>query len=225
MSALVNDRGEKQLKVAIVTPCQDTVAAGYALDLAKLVGRSQLPNIQLALFHVRGTIIPEQRTTLARAARDAGCTHVLWVDSDMRFPANSLIRLLEHDEPIVACNYPTRRPPYLPTAEHKDLGMLFTEENSTGLVEVGHAGMGLMLVDMDVHQKIAEPWFALGYSPSDGGYVGEDFFFCKKAKEAGYRVLIDQDLSKEVKHIGETEFRNEHANVTREMYNKKQEVA
>jgi hypothetical protein len=32
-----------------------------------------------------------------------------------------------------------------------------------------------------------------------------------KAREAGFDVLIDHDLSKEIKHIGCFEFRHEHA--------------
>jgi hypothetical protein len=214
--ALVDKDGNRQLKVAILTACQDTVAAGYAHDLARLTATAGSPKAVL-LFQSRGTIIPQQRAALVNAALKADATHCLWIDSDMRFPPDALGRLLSHDEPIVGCNYSTRRPPILPTAEHKEMGLVFTEADSEGLLSVARCGMGLMLVDTNVYRTIGEPYFALGFNRTENSYVGEDVFFCKKAREKGYKILIDQDLSKEVRHIGEIEFRYEHAIATREM--------
>jgi GT2 family glycosyltransferase len=203
---LVNAKGERLLKIAVLTPRQDTVGGGFSYDRSRLFGS----NGGLMIFEVRGTIIPQSRAALANAAIEAGATHLLWIDSDMRFPPDSLARLLNHDKPIVAANYTTRRPPYLPTAETKN-GFLFTSPDSDGLVEVSHCGMGLMLVDTEVMRTIGEPFFAIGFNPKDKQYVGEDFYFCKKARDHGFKVYVDQGLSKEVRHVGEVEFTYEHA--------------
>lgn len=204
-------------RVAILTPCGDLVNAGYAIDLAKLVGRVARSDIELVLFHMRGTLIPQQREELVRQAMEANATHVLWLDSDMRFPKDSLERLLAHNEPIVAANYTRRRQPFLPTAEDRDRGHLFTEAASEGLAEVSHCGMGLMLCETSVFESLKEPWFMLGFNPAMKGFLGEDFYFCRKAKDAGYRILIDQALSRDVKHCGEMEVRYEHALQSRDM--------
>lgn len=207
------------VRVAICLPCQDVVNAGFALDLARLVGH--IPEgVEYTLIQNRGTIIPQQRATLVSAAQQSGATHVLWIDSDMRFPNDALGRLLAHAEPIVAANYSTRRAPILPTAEHRELGMLFTQADSDGLADVSHCGMGLMLVQMAVFEKMPQPWFALGFNPKDQTYIGEDFFFCRRAREHGFATLIDQSLSREVRHAGEMEFRYEHANLTRDTMNR-----
>lgn len=216
---LVSKEGKKLLRVAICIPCQDTVMAGFALDLARLTGYLTVTH---TILQSRGTILPQQRATLVKAAQSWGATHVLWLDSDMRFPSDTLDRLLAHEEPIVAANYPTRRPPILPTAEHRDHGLLFTGPDSDGLVEVSHVGMGVMLVDMQVYARMREPWFQLGFTPKDSSYIGEDVFFLRRARADGYRTLIDQGLSREVRHVGEMEFRAEHANVTRDIHNERQ---
>jgi hypothetical protein len=195
------------------------VSAGFAYDLARLFGS----NSGLTIFNVRGTYIPQQRSTLADAAIEAGCSHILWLDSDMRFPPDSLVRLLQHNEPIVAANYPMRRVPILPTAEHKEHGSLFSDESATGLVPVSQCGMGLMLVDVNVFKTIGEPYFVLGYNAVSKSFVGEDYYFCHKARKHGYKILIDQDLSRDVKHVGEIEFTMHHANLTREVHNQKRE--
>lgn len=216
---LVDKEGTKLHRVAICTPCQDSVSAGYALDLAKLVGTLDMP---YTLIQSRGTIIPQQRATLVTLAQQWGATHLLWLDSDMRFPPDTLHRLLDHGEPIVAANYPTRRQPILPTAEHKEHGLLFTGPDSEGLIEVSHVGMGVMLVDMQVFARMRQPWFQLGFTPKTNEYIGEDVFFLRRARGDGYRTLVDQGLSREVRHTGEMEFRAEHANVTRDIHNQRQ---
>lgn len=215
------------MRIAICTPCQDQVSAGYAMDLAKLVGYTtrQRADIDLVLFHVRGSILPQSRTQLVRSALSVNAEAILWVDADQRFPKDALLNLLAHQQPIVATNYPTRRPPILPVAEDTERGRLFTDSESTGLADVSHAGMGLMLVRTAVFQAIDEPWFALGFSKSEGMYLGEDVFFCRRAKEAGFPTVVDQDVSRDVKHIGEMEFTHQHAAITRDAYIAKPRIA
>lgn len=201
----------------IATPCTDMVKAGFALDLAMLYGLTIASrDVDCAVIQNRGTIIPQQRATLVHAAMQYGATHILWLDSDMRFPKDALFRLLAHNEPVVAANYSRRRHPALPTAEHRDRGYLFTEADSAGLVPVTQCGMGVMLTAMRVFQEIGEPWFQIGYTSHDHQYVGEDFFFCTKARKAGFEILIDQDLSKQVRHVGELDYTHLHSLQARE---------
>lgn len=215
-------------KVLIATPCTDMVYASYALDLAALYKHSVEHGLDCGYVQNRGTIIPQQRHTLVAGAIEGGFTHILFVDSDMRFPRDALLTLLAHDKPIVAANYVRRRHPVLPTAEHfLDSGnrvFLFTDERSEGLAEVTFCGFGLVLIRMDVFATIPEPWFQIGYTKETGQYVGEDFFFCAAARRAGYDILIDQELSKVVKHTGSMEFTHAHAEQTRQHYKPKVEL-
>jgi hypothetical protein len=202
--------GRPKYRVAICTPCQDTVSAGYAFDLASLTG--QLPaDITWTLFQSKGTILPQQRATLVGLAQGWTATHILWLDADMRFPVDTLTRLLAHRVPIVAANYPTRRVPIRPVAEHREHGVLLTTSEDAGLVEVTHCGMGVMLVDTEVYRTVPSPWFALGYHAASQTYAGEDVFFCRKASEAGFPTMVDQSLSQQVRHVGEFEFAARHA--------------
>lgn len=217
---LLDANGKRTIRVAIATPSQDTVHAGYAKDLVMLVAFmcGTRPDIKLAMLQNKGTIIPQQRATLVRMAMETEATHVLWIDSDMRFPKDALLRLLEHQQPIVAANYSTRRQPILPTAEDQDRGYLFTPDDADGLVQVTRCGMGLMLVDMAVYQTMPQPWFVIGFNKKDNEYSGEDFFFCHRSKQYGFKTMIDQDLSKEVRHAGEMEWTSGHAITTRDVY-------
>ena len=45
----------------------------------------------------------------------------------------------------------------------------------------------------------------------DGGLVGEDVYFCKLARERGFDVFVDHDLSKDCGHVGMLEYKTDHA--------------
>ena len=46
-----------------------------------------------------------------------------------------------------------------------------------------------------------------------GCFIGEDMYFCREAQKAGFKVYIDHDLSKQVRHIGVLEFMHEHVDL------------
>ncbi len=137
------------------------------------------------------------------------------VDADMRFPKDSIRQLLARDEDIVAANYSTRKLPLQPVAFRDDLTSerVYTEEWCSGLEEVSAIGMGLMLIRAEVFRKMAKPWFHIHYQ--NGVYSGEDIWFCRSARETGFKVMLDHDISHHVRHIGAFEFSCAHAAASR----------
>lgn len=218
MSTVLDKDGKRVQSVAIVIPCGDHVASGFAFDLAKMIGFmvAQRPDIRVLCYMNKGTIIPEQRHLLVRQALLENPTHLLWVDSDMRFPKDALLRLLDHNEKIVACNYATRRQPIIPTASTgPEDELLFTTPEDAPLIPAARCGMGLMLVDSDVYHTISAPWFAVGFNRAEDGYAGEDIFHAELMQRNGIATFIDTALSREVRHCGEFEYGLIHADITK----------
>jgi hypothetical protein len=169
---------------------------------------------RVLLFTSHGTLIASQRMELARQALEEKADYLLWLDSDMRFPRETIGHLILRDKPIVAANYATRRMPVKPVAmmdNNGEIGRVYTAPDSEGLQPVDYIGMGVMMVKREVFEKVEAPWFAIPYSTIGNHYIGEDVFFCRKAREAGYEVLVDHDLSHQVKHIGTFEYSHEGA--------------
>lgn len=208
--------------IAICIPARDQVHTSFSYSLTNMACEWSVANVpngdKLALYHSKGTLIANQRQDLARVAIEGGATHILWLDSDMRFPKDTLTRLLAHDKPIVACNYATRRIPVKTVAfeNDQDWTCVYTDEDSTGLQPVASVGMGVMLVDAEVYKAMPKPYFAIGYSAAADAFIGEDIYFCRKARTCGFEVLIDHDLSKEIRHIGEMDYLLEHAVMERD---------
>lgn len=167
--------------------------------------------------------LPEARQIVVKEAASAGCSHILWIDSDMVFPADAANRLLNHHKAVVGCNYPRRTFPCIPTAYAKgtftnDRDGVVYSFGKTGLEEVSHLGMGLMLTDIDVFLHFVDPpWFVFEQHGKHGFKTrGEDVYFCRKfAEQTGLSVWCDHDLSQQVAHIGKFPFTHEFAEAMR----------
>jgi hypothetical protein len=215
---LLNAEGKPALeaKVAICVPSGDTVSASFSFDLARMVGSTvhNLPGVEALLFNLKGTILQKSRHELVKAALENECSHVLFLDADMRFPKYTLGRLLAQKQPVVGANYVTRRMPVQPITfadDSNSVVRVFTEPGETRLEEVPATGLGVMLIDTDVFRAIETPYFQIGWNPEAQAFSGEDVYFCRKVREAGIKILIDHGLSQHVAHIGEFEFKHEHA--------------
>lgn len=203
------------IRVAICVPAMDTVMTTFAHDLARMMVHVAVtrPDVSLNLIFNRGSLLPQLRETLVRESLALDVTHVLFLDSDMRFPKDALLQLLAHDLPVVGINYCTRTQPFRPVAQ----GVIGDENTyllpETGLEKTGTMGFGCVLVRADVLRKMEEPRFAVGWSPSGKGYAGEDVYFFMKAAEVGFTPVIDHDLSAQCAHTGTFEYTLAHATV------------
>lgn len=165
---------------------------GFAFDLVQLVKHS--PDTFFLIS--QGTILPNQRTQLVRQALQAHASHVLFIDSDMRFPPDTLERLLAHKLDVVGAN-----------CKHRQANKWTAQVSSrgkTGLRKVKQLGFGVTLIRMDAFMRIPEPWFATPFNGNE--FIGEDIFFCDKFQKAGLEIYIDHDLSQEVKHTGTKDY-------------------
>ena len=195
----------------IGTPCGDTVQTFFMYDLANMIGATISAigdEIDISFYVLAGTVLAESRISLADKALSTGSDYILYIDSDMRFPPDALVRLIKRDQPIVAANYTTRRAPAEPVT-YKSIARgekLWTLPESEGLEECSGTGFGFILIHMSVFKAMEKPWFYNPYIPQVDGFWSEDVWFCNQARKAGFATMIDHDLSKQVKHIGGREY-------------------
>lgn len=205
--------------VGICVPTGDMVHTAFASDMVYATSQWIRDGGDCAMFISQGTVLVSQRTELVLKARKEGCSHVLWVDSDMRFPPDTISRLLAHGQLVVGANCARRRMPTSPTAANYVNGKkqaVFTEADSHGLEKVDALGTGVLLVQMEVFDSIPAPWFATPWDSKAQGYQGEDMYFCWLLRQCGVPVYVDHDLSREISHVGQFEFRHEHTWLVRE---------
>ena len=186
-------------KILICVPCMDMVASGFAQSLAML----QKGGHETAICFECGSLVYDARNKLAKRAIEMGADYTMWFDSDMIFQPDTMLKLLEHKDEggIISGVYFRRSPPYTPVVFAKcnvrERSWADLEEMPTELSEVEGVGFGCVLVCTDVLMSIAAKqwrWF----EPLKG--FGEDLSFCWRARECGYKILLDPSVK--CGHVG-----------------------
>jgi hypothetical protein len=232
MSALA----PRYLRIMVATPTHDVVPVMWAYDYANMAAHSVAaftanvmrdPGVEFefGLTLVKGTYLHLMRQELLETALQDGATHLLWLDSDMRFPKEALLRLLGHNKAIVGINYSQRGmpesgpPDFVAIKSVEDGVKLRTTPLSVGLEKVEAIGFGLVLMDLRrIGPKLGDkPWFDFTWRKVGGGLIGEDVYFCRKVGAAGVSIYVDHDLSRDCAHIGSFEFRTDSVAALREV--------
>lgn len=188
------------MNLSICVPARDQVHSVFALSLARLASRLTRKNIDFEIHMVFGSVIAELRNQLTKEALDQNATHILWLDTDIQFPANLADKLMSHDKDIVAANYSTRYKPYRSVAFTNPENVSHRLEEQQGLHKVWAIGMGSMLTKTSVFEQLPKPWFSHEYDKTTDTFGGEDIYFCNQAMHHGYNVYVDADIK--LAHIG-----------------------
>jgi len=199
-------------KVAIGIPYRKTWEGRTGMAMMGLVARSAA---QVAMLPIGsdGCYVEENRNGIVQYAFDTGIPFdwLLWIDTDMIFPDDSLLRLLAHSKnvdsgrtpgraDIVGANYRQRIPPYSFVGFYMDGSDAHL--NEPGLHRMRHLPAGLLLTRFDIYRKLKPPWYR---APRVKGEPRDEVYFCNAAREAGYEIWCDHDLTREVRHIGDQE--------------------
>lgn len=135
-------------------------------------------------------------------------THMLWIDSDMVYNPDDALRLIASDKPITGALYcdvkneltsgkwdiqELNEKHYMPRYTLQELK---DKADENGYVAVDWQGFGLLSVRCGVCEKIGFPWFkSEQFEIGDYEYlIGEDIWFCRKAKEKGFQSYIDMGV-------------------------------
>lgn len=132
----------------------------------------------------------------------------MWIDSDVGFHPDAVEQLRSQDLPIVCGIYPKKGPPQIACTLLPGTKKLVFGRNG-GVHEIKYAGTGFLLIRREVYTDIQQklnlpvcnqhfgngvvPWFQPMLSQHKDGqwYLGEDYAFCERARQAGHQVMAD----------------------------------
>jgi glycosyltransferase involved in cell wall biosynthesis len=217
----MSETNARRPRVAVAIPSYDGWHAETGYDVLRLAVYSA-PQVDIVPVFSRG-----QDTSVARNSIVSHCKAqpagveidaILWIDADMTFPPDALIRLLNHRVPIVGADYRKRIPPFDRIGQWFDPQSPFecfpvpADAPTAGLDDkMAMIGFGLILTRMRVFNqpKWQLPWFARPFNPENGtpenpsGFNTEDTVFCSMARAHGFKINCDLDLSAQVGHIAQ----------------------
>ena len=186
-------------KILIAIPCMDQVPAPFAQSLAMI----QKPDDEnVACAFQMGSLIYTSRNNLSLQAMKAEFDYMLWLDSDMVFQQDLLLRMKQTlDEKgldFLTGLYFRRVPPFTPVLFDQldimeDGSCTWTDFKDVpeGLFKVGGCGFGCVLIKTDVLFDVQAKFGEL-FNPIAN--MGEDLSFCWRARQCGYDIWCDPSL-------------------------------
>lgn len=215
-------------KLMIGLPAYDhKVGLRMAISLMRLGQQVLEHGIHIQVSSICGcSVVSRARNMIAHEFLKSDCDHLLFIDSDMNFEPDSVLRLLAWNQtkPIVGGAYEARKEGkvYILSLdgdkEHIQMDVM-------GNVKARRIATGFMMIQRQVFEKLAEmhPEWEHKDNTSDAmlhsffdfkvtrdGYIGEDFLFCDRAQEAGFSVWIDPTIK--LGHMGIHEFKSDFGN-------------
>jgi len=136
----------------------------------------------------------------------ASYSHLLFLDADMVWPTDVLTRMLAHHErDVISALYCLKGGTHAPVAmlnpqwnDHIGAEVYdFDTDYREGLSDVREVevvGMGCTLIRREVLEALKNPWFHYDKNADGWPVVSEDVPFCRKAREAGFRVWFDRSI-------------------------------
>lgn len=185
------------MKILIAVPCMDQVPVPFCQSLAQL---QKVGECTLAMKP--GSLIYTSRNSLAQMAIQMEADYVFWMDSDMVFKPDTLIRMVDtlkkNNLDILTGLYFRRVPPYTPVLfdqlEMRTKTICAWSEFKQipdGLFEVGGCGFGCVLMDTGVFLSVQAKHGNM-FAPM--GNNGEDLAFCMRARDCGYKIFCDPSI-------------------------------
>jgi hypothetical protein len=171
-----------------------------------------------------------RNAAVAHFLEDKENTHLLFIDSDIIFEPEDVLKLLKSGKEVIAGIYPKKyitweRLKNNPEAERVDFpvggNIKMTEDN---FLEMDYLPTGFLLISRKAIEKVIKAHPELKYRNDIDGYMSagdnfydlfkvgirngiyesEDWGFCSLWKEAGGKVLIHPEVN--VKHVGWHEY-------------------
>ena len=198
------------MKTLIAIPCMDTIPVGFMQSILYL----NKPEGTSVCFNPN-SLVYDSRNVLSITAINEGYDRVLWVDSDMLFPSDTLVRLSADMDKLgaemVTGLYFTRKYPVTPVLYrvldepvllpdgqvHKQIHE-YTDYPADTTFPVRGCGFGCCMTSVKL---LKEVWDNFGPAFAPYPWGGEDISFCHRVNLLGYDIYCDSSIS--LGHIGQ----------------------
>lgn len=196
------------MKTLIAIPCMDMIHTAFFSSMMHL-----LPVGECEFGISQSSLVYDSRNILSQRAVREGFDRMLFLDSDMAFEPDLMLRLsadMDEGRDFVSGIFFTRKGQIKPCVysevEYKALEdnlllpykTIMEDYPRDQIFPVAGSGMAATMVSVDLIRRVADR-YGLPFSPLIG--FGEDLSFCKRATELGATLYCDSRVK--VGHVGE----------------------
>ena len=197
--------------VMIAMPCYDSVKVSTMVAVIKVIQQLAKSGVAVGINTIKSPLIHQARNYLTSVFLNSDFTHLLFLDSDVDFEPEAVVRMLVAKKDVICT-------PYRVKSMEVDKKMYTVELKKDARMEPGEiieitAGpTGIMLIHRDVFKKIIEKFPDLkiknpvfpepgpdhqyyysffDFTFEDGYSTGEDVSFCKLVQKLGFKLYAN----------------------------------
>lgn len=209
--------------VMIATPVARAPCLDYTVALAESCVHLTQTGIRYQLqFVVGSSNLPKARNELVARFLASECTDLLFIDDDMGWKPESIVRLLASDKEIIGGVGRKRveKPnsdPNVWCCRFLDDAAASLRQDDMGNIEVEGIGTGFLKISRDVFERLAlrhPDWKRRGHDGMSDDVrakyysffafgdddLGEDYLFCRRCREDVWSIWIDPSIA--LRHVG-----------------------
>lgn len=201
--------------VLIATPAYGgMVTTAYMQSVLDAAATLPDDGISIAtLLHHGESLVTRARNHCVSRFLESGCTDLLFIDADIDFAPENILRLVRSEHDVAAAPYPLKK-----------VGA-GTVVNAIGPIEddgfcpAEEAGTGFMLIRRPVIEEMIQRYGMLAYWTDQHGepgrkayalfdtslhmerYLSEDYTFCRRWRKLGGKIMVDR-LGPPLGHFG-----------------------
>jgi len=185
----------KEYRIAVCVPIHVSaqISVNFFINFINRLGELDTQKYHPIILFSTKSPIDRARNYLVSEALKHDATHIWFIDTDQVIPKGTLEALLDMDGDIVSPLYFEKGIPYWPCFRIWDKNGNYRRTNHikwNDYMEIDGVGMGCSLIKAKVFKKVRKPWFKWVVKGGES-VLGEDLYFCKKAKNAGFKILLN----------------------------------
>jgi len=230
------DKLRENTNIFFATPCYGGLLTDqFFLSMFRISQLLIKHGINFRITTLRNeSLISRARNILSAMFMQSDATHMMFIDADIEFPEDAILRMLGMDKTFIAGAYPKKTLPI-----DYAINLKYTNKERTqvrmenGAVEVLDASTGFMLIHRSVFDKMRQEYPELHYKndssidpvydpfcysffdtmhdPRDNRYLSEDYTFCRRWQKIGGEIWLDP--STKLSHVGSYTFEGDVAKI------------
>ncbi len=219
----------RKMNIFFATPCYGgMVTDQFFLSMFRASQTFMQHGINFRITTLRNeSLITRGRNILTAMFLESDCSHLMFIDADIEFQADDLLRMMAYDKPIMAAAYPKKALPIQYAINFKFVNQEKKQIRiENGAVEVLDASTGFFLVKRETIEKMMQEYPELHYrndsnidekfnkycysffdtihDPEDNRYLSEDYTFCRRWQKLGGEIWLDPNTK--LNHVGTHSF-------------------
>ena len=215
-------QNEQAPKIYIAMACYDSVKINTMISMTKLVKELTKAGLEWQIETVKSPYVSKARNTLTALFLRSKYDYLLFIDADVEFEPEAVIRMLVTKKDIILTPYRVKFP-HDPNLTKYSIS--FPDDNKVpilpgDLVEISEGPAGLMLTHRKVfeflmdscpslkikhpHKKESDPYlynfWDTTFDIDQGLWRGEDISFCRLARDYGFKIYAN--IKSRITHHG-----------------------